>query len=145
MSRFESRFLEVAWVVSWVEITFNNQLESWVESKTHGVIFILLGKIFPTSWNPFLSKRAWVTVSATFVLVGEGGGAKWPHLQNKKKLRVKKWRRKKRSNALNEYIRKYSGIFRSGQCWGHQRSSKGKFGRMSYYFFEYLPVSQNLL
>ena len=127
-------FLRAAWVVSWIgiisweshlshvsirinvfgsclsrELSRNNFLTSSLgrelNRKTYGVIFMLLGKIFTEIWKPLPLTRARVAVSATFALV-VGGGAKWPHLPTQK-LRGIKRRGKKRSNALNEYIREY--------------------------------------
>ena len=127
-------YLKAAWNVSWIgiisweshlshvsirinvfgsclslELSWNNfwtcSLGRELNRKTYGVIFMLLRKIFTEIWKPLPLTRAGVAVS-TFARVVGGGGSKWPHLLSQK-LRGTKRGGKKRSNALNEYIREY--------------------------------------
>ena len=77
--------------------------------------------------------RARVAVSATFAMVGGGGGSK---LQNDpcltRKLGKLEGRAIRRSKALSEPIRSHLGhFFRSGDYWGQQRSSNVKFSKNS--------------
>ena len=73
--------------------------------------------------------RARVAVSATFAMVGGGGGGKMtPTLT--RKLGKLEGRTIRRSTALGEPVRSHFGhFFRSGEYWGQQRSSKVKFSK----------------
>ena len=87
--------------------------------------------------------RARVAISATFTLVGGGGGGQ---IESKmigvltQKLRGIERRGKTRSTALNKYIRKcFMHFFRSGQ-----RSPKVNLAECHIIFSGNVPLSQNL-